>query len=397
MRVALVIQKLAGLHGGAERVVIDLAKALSARGYQLTIVTYEPSTGAPGFESEDVPVVNIFPPILRSVVRGRGTRLDNSERFISDHGNSAALARLKWHATHGLFARRLTRWLRRNPHDVIVGFLPPAISAVALAGRALGSERPRVVASTHSVPSIDFGESERWDQNPIARRTNLWALGAADVVTVLQPDFIDELPGDARTHAVVVPNAVQRLPSVAQRGPRNQILGVGRLSELKRYDVLVEAFARIAQEFPAWDLTICGEGDERDRLQAIVERRGLSDRISLPGAVADIGRHYDEARILGHPAVLEGFGLAVAEAILHGLVVIASSSCSGVDRLIEPEVTGLLVAEGDDPVAAFAAALRQLIESPPPEDVREEGEVRLREWLDPERITNQWERILHAY
>ncbi len=398
MRIALVVQKLAGLQGGAERVVIDLARALSTRGHELTIVTYEPSTGPPGFDSGDILTANVFPQPLRSMLGGlsRGTNLDHGERIISAHGNSAGLASLKWQATHGWFARRLTRWLRRNPQDVIVGFLPPAISAVALAGRSLGSERPRVIASTHSVPSIDFGVGGRWDQNPVARRTNLWALSAADVVTVLQPDFIEDLPSEARRHAVVVPNAVRRLCPPPDEDRRNRILGAGRLSSTKRYDVLIEAFSRIASEFSTWDLVICGEGPERNHLQQTVEKLALGDRVSLPGAVDDIGRFYDESLILGHPAVFEGFGLVVAEAILHGLVVAASSSCSGVNRLVEPAVTGILVDEGEDPVSAFATGLRELIVNPPSSEVRDAGKDRLSERLDPDRIVAMWERLLRA-
>jgi glycosyltransferase involved in cell wall biosynthesis len=215
-------------------------------------------------------------------------------------------------------------------------------------------------------------------------------------VTVLQPGFVDELPVNARRHATVVPNAVQRLCPPSNQPRRHRILGAGRLTDIKRYDVLIEAYARLAEEFPAWDLVICGEGPERERLEELVDRLGLADRISLPGAVPDIGRFYDEARILGHPAAFEGFGLAVAEGILHGLGVVASSTCWGVDRLIEPGVTGLLVDEEDDPIMAFAMGLRELIIDPPPDEVRRAGMNRLADELDPDRVIDLWEQVLQV-
>lgn len=394
MRVTLVVQKLSGLRGGAERVVIELARALHARGHDVSIATFEPSTERPGYDVGDVELVDLFPDIVRRSMRLGGERGESVEQRVSARGNVWPVSRLKWMATHGLFARRLRTFLRARPQDVVIGFLPPGISAASLAADGLGSRRPRVIASTHNVPSEDFGPSARWDQNPVTRRTNLRALELADAVTVLQPEFVAQLPARVRGRAVVVPNRVTRLtpPSDAQREPL--VLGVGRLTDVKRFDVLVEAFARIAEEHPAWTLVIHGDGSERRRLEALIDRLELGDRVRLPGSTADLGGVYDRARILGHPARFEGFGLSVAEAILHGVAVVASKDCPGVDRLVDDGTTGLLVDDGDDAIEAFAAGLRRLITTPLPEPARSEAASQLAERLSPERVIGQWESVI---
>ena len=396
MRVTLVIQKLVGIRGGAERVVLDLAKALAARGHQVTVVTYDPLTGDPGYTADGVTVVDLFPSIIRVALRRPTSRdqVEVTEHRASARGNGFPISYMKWHLTHGLFARRLAVWLRHHQQDAVVGFLPPAISAVAFAGRKLGDEQPRLIASTHNLPSQDFGPSSRWDQNPIARRRNLWALEEVDAVTVLQAEFIGELPVGARDRAVVLPNAVTRLNEPAGLSRKLRIIGVGRLTDVKRFDVLIRAFERIVDAVPGWEVRIYGDGPERERLVTMVDVAGLQKRVLLAGATETIGEAYDEASILCHPATFEGFGLAVAEAILHGLPVLASQQCVGVNRLVEHGVSGLLVDDVGDPVAAFAAGLMALIEHPLDGASRDDAAERLAACLSPSRIIDEWESLL---
>lgn len=398
MRVTLVIQKLVGLRGGAERIVIDLARELGRRGHHVTLATFEPAAGPPGYDAADLSLVDLFPTSLRSVLRrSRASgRLESSESYASTRGNSPPISHLKWRLTHGLFARRLTRWLAEHPQDVVVGFLPPAISAVALAGDRLGAERPRTIASTHNVPAEDFGPSARWDQNPVTRRTNLWALETVDVVTVLQEEFVEQLPVRARGHAIVLPNGVSRLAAPTDRRREATILGVGRLTDVKRFDLLIEAFARIAQDVPEWEVSIYGEGTERADLEDLIARLDLQEQVHLRGTTAEIAEVYDRARILCHPARFEGFGLSIAEAIMHGVYVLASSACSGANRLVEDGASGVLVDEGADPVAAFASGLRQLIDAPPAEPLRRAAAEQLADRLLPSRAFDLWERLLSS-
>ena len=94
MRVALVIQKLGGLRGGAERVVIELAEALSERGHEVTIATYEPGIDDPGYVASGVTYVDLFPRPLRAVLRllVSSGRMDATETAVSTTGNAGVVA-----------------------------------------------------------------------------------------------------------------------------------------------------------------------------------------------------------------------------------------------------------------------------------------------------------------
>ena len=399
MRVALVIQKIVGLRGGAERIILGLAHELARRGHEPVVLTYELAVGEPAYDATAIPIVDLFPDVARSVLRS-STTLESPdagrvvEHRLTSRVNHWPLTRLKWEATHGLFARRLARYLTRHPQDVVVGFLPPAISAVSIAATRLGDQRPRTIASTHNVPNEDFGNSMRWDQNPIARETNVWALTVADAVTVLQPEFVAQLPGAARERAVVLSNPVERLAPPTGRPREPVILGVGRLTEVKRFDTLIEAFGRIAADVPEWSVVIYGEGPERQRLEQLVDRLGLGARVRLPGSIGEIADEYDRARILCHPARFEGFGLSVAEGVLHGLIVVASRYCDGANRLVQDGATGVLVDDSEDEIGSFARGLLRAIEHPPPEAARRAAAARLSERLSPSAIYDQWERLL---
>ncbi|MGB0132771.1 glycosyltransferase [Dokdonella sp.] len=126
-----------------------------------------------------------------------------------------------------------------------------------------------------------------------------------------------------------------------------RILGVGRLSHYKGFAVLLEAMSRL----PGVRLVLIGSGEQRDSLQAMACRLGVSDRVSFIADCeeADLQAAYVEAEVLVLPSLdrSEAFGLVLLEAMRAGLATIASDiPGSGVGQVIENETTGLLVEPG---------------------------------------------------
>ena len=169
--------------------------------------------------------------------------------------------------------------------------------------------------------------------------------------------------GVEASRLTVAPPGTDR-PAVTPRdAPRVgpvRLLAVGALVPRKGYDVLVAALAGLAA--PPWRLTIVG--DTRDpataaALKADIARFALADRIVLAGAVAPerLAALYTEADLFVLPSRHEGFGMAYAEAIAHGLPVIGTTAGAIPDTV--PPSAGVLVPPDDRP--ALAAALRRLI------------------------------------
>jgi len=140
------------------------------------------------------------------------------------------------------------------------------------------------------------------------------------------------------------------------------LLTVGSLVPRKGYDILIEALATLI-DLP-WHLTIVG--DARDpatasQVQLLIEQHKLGPRTSLLGAVSAsrLAELYPLSDLFVLPSRYEGFGMAYAEAIAHGLPVIGTTA--GAIRETVPDTAGVLVPPDDAP--ALAAALRRLIES----------------------------------
>ena len=109
------------------------------------------------------------------------------------------------------------------------------------------------------------------------------------------------------------------------------------------------------------DCIVYGEGPERERLQALIERLGLADRVSLPGYAADPWTAYGEARCFALASIDEAFGLVVVEALASGLPVVATTS-GGPEEILDHGRYGALVPPRDP--AAMASAIMDALDRP---------------------------------
>ena len=142
------------------------------------------------------------------------------------------------------------------------------------------------------------------------------------------------------------------ITSQAQHTSRTlHALTVARLSASERYkghDVMIEAIALLEPQGGHIQYVIAGDGDDRPRLESLVQRLGVSQRVSFVGRVAetDLLSLYDAADIFVMPSTGEGFGIVFLEARQRGCAVIASSADGSVDPLRDG-VDGYLVPPND--------------------------------------------------
>jgi glycosyltransferase involved in cell wall biosynthesis len=140
-----------------------------------------------------------------------------------------------------------------------------------------------------------------------------------------------------------------------------RLLSVGAIVPRKGFDVLIAALATLPDL--SWRLTIAGDRtrdrDAAGRLDADIAGHRLEDRVTVLGAVSPqrLAALYIEADMFVLASRFEGYGMAYAEAVAHGLPVIGSDSGAIPDTV--PPDAGLLVAPGD--IAALADALRRVI------------------------------------
>ncbi len=154
----------------------------------------------------------------------------------------------------------------------------------------------------------------------------------------------------------------QAQPTQSSAGRALRLLTVCRLIRKKGVDTVIEAVARLQRPV---ELTVAGDGPERQRLEELARRCGCADRIRFVGAVANDAVR----RLMGATDVvvlacrtdaagdMDGVPVVLIEAMASGLATI-SGDLPAIRELIDDGVNGVLV-PGDDP-AALAARIEQL-------------------------------------
>lgn len=330
--VMLVIASLAG--GGAERVASLLAAGFHQQGRRVTLVT---------LLGRDLDFFTLPPGV---------------DRFALDMpGHSPNLLA-------GIFSnfrriRALRRTIRDARPDVVIAFMPQTnVLAVLAAGR----RGPAVIATEHADPRR-FPLSRVWE------RLRRWTYRRAARVVSVSPSVDACFAWLPESKRLVIPNPIDvggasnAAEDVIDFGWPHTSIALGRLAAEKGFDRLIDAFARVAAEFPNWGLAILGDGPQRPRLQALIERHNLVGRVRLPGAVPNPFPTLRAADLFVLSSATEGFGNALIEAQACGLPVVATDCWNGPQDLIRDGVEGLLVPPDD--AAALSAGLRRMMADGP--------------------------------
>ncbi|MFC7263304.1 glycosyltransferase family 4 protein [Streptomyces lutosisoli] len=181
------------------------------------------------------------------------------------------------------------------------------------------------------------------------------------LTTVTQADAASyrrkmRLPG-VRVEAL--PNSVPDPALPVADGAAKVVVAAGRLVPVKRFDLLIEAFAVVAAEHPDWHLRIYGKGEEHARLRQLIADLGLWNNVFLMGAAAPMEAEWVKGSIGAAASNFEPFGMTIVEAMRCGLPVVSTDCPYGPGEIIEDGVDGRLVPVGDRD--ALGAALLDLV------------------------------------
>jgi phosphatidylinositol alpha-mannosyltransferase len=338
MRIALACPYAWDAPGGVQVHVRQLAARLLDRGHEVLVLT---PSGSPPPE-----------PWVKGV--GRPIR-------VPYNGSVAPLCPLPGSA------RKVARELRAFEPDVVHAHEPLAPSTSMFA--TLRAPAP-VVATFHAYAdrAVLFSAVAPvlrpvWDR----LRVRLAVSRAAAEFVELR--FSGEL-------VRIVPNGAdvdlfaRATPSPDLPGGR-RILFVNRLDPRKGFQVMVDAFRRLAEEAPDAVLVVAGDGAERDAVDAL--EPAARDRVVMLGSVphTDLPPYHAACEVFCAPAVgRESFGIVLVEAMAAGLPVVASD-IPGYREVVQDGVEGVLVPPRD-PDALAAAVLRLLRD---PEASKRQGEA----------------------
>ncbi|GAC33483.1 glycosyltransferase family 4 protein [Paraglaciecola polaris] len=178
---------------------------------------------------------------------------------------------------------------------------------------------------------------------------HLAALFADNIVTLTERDKHFWLKGACcRAVITAIPNPVSFGVSLNKADITNKVfLSVGRLTDQKGFDLLLESWQEVVKFYPDWKLKIVGSGDKGDSLKSLAFNLGLADSVVLIPATPNIQEHYMNASIYVMSSRFEGFPMVLLEAMHFGLPIVSFDCDTGPRELIEPGITGWLAKPED--------------------------------------------------
>jgi glycosyltransferase involved in cell wall biosynthesis len=322
---------------GLVQAVLDLASALPLQGFQVELFALRP--GDPSAVLwRDLP----FP-----ITPGRPAGLRRR------YGYPVGIA-------------RLLRAARRADVVVSAWDVGECVPASLLAGRA--TRRP-VVLMVNSDPVVSLGVhyGSGWK-----RDTTIWAYPRVDAAVCVSNGLVPTVVGDMgvpreRVRVIGYGLDTGRVKALAGAQPPDwlpegpYVLGLGRLSPEKGFDLLIEAHARVKASGLDHELVIVGDGPERGALVELGRRLGVSDSVLLPGFRSNPFPELMRASLFCLPSRSEGWGSALAEALTLEVAMVATDCGSGVGQILAGGRYGQIVpAESAEALAeALASHLRE--------------------------------------
>ncbi len=292
---------------GVERFVLRLAVAQSESGHEVRVVGGDPGRMAPALRTAGV----LFTPAAT--------------------------------------VRQVVKALRSVDVDVANTHMTAADGAAAVAFAVPGRHRrPALVSTRHfAAPRGSIG-AIRWDTLIAPRMDAEISISRAVAASTGLP-------------STIVHTGVPAVSTLARRDSRT-ILMAQRLQPEKQTILGVHAFAASGLASEGWTLVVAGDGPDRPELADLAEELGVSDAVRLLGFRDDVHALLGEAGMFLATCPREGLGLAVLEAMAHGVPVVAARAAGHLDLLRGLDERALFTP--GDPDAA-ASALRSLADDAP--------------------------------
>lgn len=346
MKICHVITRL--IVGGAQENTIFTVNGLKKKGYSVDLVS-GPSQGPEGSLEDHVKEINLI--VMDEMVREINPFLD-AKCFI-----------------------KLFRLFRKNRYDIVHTHSAKAgilgrIAAKVACGRTM---------VIHTVHGLSFHEFQpfllNWfyitaekiaDQftdryicvGEIMRDKCLSAgIGRKEQYSIVYSGFEVQPYLDAEKHR----DETRRSLGIKEN---EKVIGmVGRLYHLKGQEYLMEAFAKIAGDFPEARLMLVGDGILKANLESFARKRGVFEKVIFTGLVSPskIPGLISAMDILAHTSLREGLPKAVAQGFAAGRPVLAFD-VDGSRELVVNDRTGYLIPPGD--VKLLEEKLRFLLQNP---------------------------------
>lgn len=336
------------LHGGAERVISILANDFVTKGHEVELLLYYDK------------------PLWYS--------LDNRIKVTIDEKAIGKCGKIK----HILWRRK---YIKSSNADIVVSFLATfnMLNIVSL----IGTKKKLIVA--------DRNDPSRIPKNKVLRTLRNLLYRFADGVVLQSENNKNYFSKAIQKKSAIIYNPTitsdYKSSYIRNTPHKNEIVSVGRVIEQKNPRMLLDAFAKISNEFPEYNLKVLGEGDLRNEMREKAKKLGLEDKVSYIGAVSDVFENIQNSALYIMTSNYEGMPNALLEAMCIGLPVI-STKVSGATDVIENGKNGVLIDCND--IDALADNIKELLSNSDLRTKYAKNAILLSQKLDVNSISDLW-------
>ena len=176
---------------------------------------------------------------------------------------------------------------------------------------------------------------------------------------------------------------------------KKNILCVGRLDvwEIKGFDIIISLWAQIHKQYPEWVLEIAGTGtiESIEYLENLIRNNNLQERVILLGQISNMKELYTHSSIFALSSRMEGFPMALMEAMSQGCSCIAFSVYGATKEMMENE-SGIIVDDGD--ILGFKKGLIDLLENENLREMYSKSAIKSTYKFTVDNFIKQWEELI---
>jgi len=288
--------------GGAERLLLDLGRKIDKTRFEIQVVTL----GGEGalmkeFEAADVPVIVI------------------EKKFKGDFRVIGALA----------------DWFKKEKPDIVHTHLFIGDFWGGMAARKAGVRK--IISTKHDVLNEGF----------LRNKIGQYMRRKFDLIVAISQATKNKLVVKEKISKQKIQVIYNGIDMAKYYVPESDILNeeevvfgsVGRLSKEKGHVYLIKALRHLKQR--GWKAVLVGDGKQKKKLQQMVRRFNLQDKVHFAGAVSDVRSNMAEFDVFVLPSLSEGLSLALIEAAAAGKFIVAAN-VGGVSEVVRGDDCGFL-------------------------------------------------------
>lgn len=283
----------------------------------------------------------LFDMKFTSKIRSKILRVINEKTEIFNNEKSVELLTSVYYPKE--VQDRCIKYLNSKDYDVIIGVAGVYSLLLGIISNKLDA---KTVGWQHNSYDAYFNTTHKyhWDQNKLFKAF----IKKLDRYIVLTNEDKKLVDNNFLVNSVRIYNPLSFTSIKKSNCEERNIICVGRLvQEQKGLDLLIKAFYKVSLIHKGWILYIVGDGEDKNKLNELIHKFNLEDKIKIKPFTNNIKEYYLNSSILVSSSRWEGFGLVITEAMECGLPVIAFANSGPKEIINKPNENGILVTCGN--------------------------------------------------